>query len=144
MITKAYIQEVLSPYAVRVRIPIYHKIEGAIGATIKDLLPIAYISTPPNVHIDPKVNDIVIVSFEEEDMSKPIVIGYLYTDKPAGSSISIECDSLVVNEDVKIGDVVYTNIACLKNQTENIKDILDRYDRRLQELEKSIKDINKE
>lgn len=128
MITKAYIQEVLTPYSVRVRIPLYHKIENVNGSTRQELLPIAYISAPPNVKIDPKVGDVVIVTFEEENLSKPIVIGYLYSNKDTTSTINIECENLtstgetILGKNTLIGDIKYENIACLKNMTENISD----------------------
>ena len=77
MITKAYIQEVVSPQLVRLRIPLYHKPSGVNGALSNDLLPYACLNTISGVTINPAVGDVVIVAFEEDDLYKPIVMGYL-------------------------------------------------------------------
>lgn len=148
MITKAYIQEVLTPYSVRVRIPLYHKIENAVGSIKQESLPIAYISTPPNVKIDPKVGDIVIVSFEEENLGKPIIIGYLYSQKDINSTTSIECENLIstgettLGKNTLIGDISYENIECLRNQKENIPDMLRALQSRVTKLENIVQQLS--
>ena len=158
MITKAYIQEVLTPYSVKVRIPLYHKVEGATGSVKQDSLPIAYISTLPNVKIDPQVGDVVIVSFEEENLGKPIVIGYLYSQKEIKSTAIIECENLISTGDTTlgkntlIGDIKYENIECLKNQKDNIptelnlirSDISKIKNDTISKVEEQINKINKE
>ena len=148
MITKAYIQEVLSPHRVRVRIPLYHMIENVNGSVPSTLLPIATMAIQPNAKVLPEVGDVVIVAFEEDDLSSPIVIGYLYSPNECLSKLDIDCSSIIVGGDATlssstvIGDISYDNIECLKNQRDNIADALfkissdiDNLNRRLNELE---------
>lgn len=148
MVTKAYIQEVLTPYSVRVRIPLYHKINNVSGAISDTLLPVAYLCTPPNIKVDPKVNDVVIVTFEEDDLSKPIVIGYLYSSKSFKSTINIECETLttteetILSKDTQIGDIKYENLVCLQNQKENIPDTLKSINSSISHLKNELATTN--
>ena len=148
MLVKAYIQEVLSPQSVRVRIPTYHMIGGVVGATPDELLPIAVFNTPPNVSIDPQVGDVVIVAFEEDRMSKPVIIGYLYSTKEIKSSINIKCENLnadgeiVLGDDIQIGDIKYENLKCLKGQKENIKDEIKVINSDIKELLGIVDNLN--
>ena len=130
MITKAYIQEVLSRHKVRVRIPLYHKIKEVNGSVPDDLLPAAFINSPPNIKIEPQVGDVVIVDFEEDDLAKPVILGYLYSSNDCNSSMSIVCEDFTasgeisLSKDTTIGDIKYENIECLKNQKDNIPNII--------------------
>ena len=132
MMTKAYIQEVLTPYSVRLRVPLYHKLNGVNNSVPDGLLPVAAINTVPNIKIDPKVGDVVIVEFEEDDLLKPIVVGFLYNANALKSTTDIVCEDLSVNgicalpkDNTTIGEIEYKNIECLKNQEVNIKEALE-------------------
>lgn len=131
MVTKAYISEVISPYSVKIRIPLYNKINGVNGATPESELPLACVCTLPNYAISPVVGDIVIVGFEEDNISKPVIIGFLSRDKEYESSVNISCEDFKATGDISlssqtsIGDVNSDNIKCLLNLKDNIKDTFE-------------------
>jgi hypothetical protein len=131
MLTKAYISEVISPYSVKIRMPLYNKISGVNGATPKNELPMACVCTLPNYAVSPVVGDIVIVGFEEDDISKPVILGFLSRYKESESSVNISCEDFKATGDINlssqtsIGDVKSDNIKCLLNLKSNIKDTFE-------------------
>ena len=74
MITQAYVQDVINRHSVRVRIPLYNKAEGVNGSTPNSELGVAPICTLPNIINDPHPGDVVFIAFEEDDLSKPVVL----------------------------------------------------------------------
>jgi archaellum component FlaC len=128
MLTKAIIQEVLTPYSIRIRIPSVNKIEGVNGSTPNNELYIAAVCSLPKFIIDPRVGDIVVVGFEDNDMSNPIVLGYLSKSSGNMSIADIVCNDfeatgeIKLSKDTSIGEVTPINIESLKNQKENIND----------------------
>lgn len=145
MITKAYVQSVLDNHTVRVRIPLFNKLENVNGATPNGELSIAPICTVANIINDPHIGDIVFVAFEEDDLSKPIVIGYLSLDNMGESYPQIKCDSLEAIDEVKlststtIGDIKYSNISQLKNLKENVANKFSSINQELEDIEADIK-----
>lgn len=128
MLTKAYIQEVINPHSIRVRIPLYNKIADVEGSTPNKELGVACVCTLPNFITSANVGDIVIVGFEENTISKPVILGYLSTNSEKESLTDIICDQLtakgdvVLDEHTTIGDVKPESIKCLKDLKDNIKD----------------------
>ena len=147
MITKAYIQEVLSPHSVKVRIPILNKIEDVNGATPNSELPTAAICTLPNMITDAHAGDIVIVGFEENSTSKPIVLGHLSTHRESNSLTDIKTNNLEVKGDTilgghtQIGDVTPENIECLKYQKDNINIKFQTIDTSIAKINSDIKSV---
>lgn len=127
MITKAYISQVISSTSVVVRMPLFHKISGVSGSVRDNELPTASICLPPNLTIEPKVGDVVIVAFEEYDKGKPVVIGYLSMESTSSSNLNGIFDNLKAigeiefGKDIKIGDISYKNIYTLDGLEDNIK-----------------------
>ena len=127
MLTKAYISEIINTHSIRVRMPLYNKIEGVNGATPKTELAIACVCSLPNFVTDPQVGDIVIVGFEENDTSKPVILGYLSKSTELPSITDIKCNKLTALDDVtlpahtNIGNVTHENLKCLLNLKDNIK-----------------------
>lgn len=140
MITKGYIQDVLSRHSVRVRIPLYNKIENVNGATPNKELSIAPICTVANIINDPHIGDIVFLAFEEDDISKPVVIGYLSLSNMGESLTDIKCDNFEAQGDTtlskytKIGEIDYENIFQLKGLTQNILEKFGMIDTLLEEI----------
>jgi hypothetical protein len=147
MLTKAYIQEVISPHSIRVRIPLFNKIANVDGATPNDELSIGCVCTLPNFITDAHVGDIVIVGFEEDNISKPVVLGYLSTPNRMDTMVDVECNRLTVNGDTTltehttIGDVKPESIKCLKDLKDNVNDTFKRTSLRLSGIDELIQQL---
>ena len=146
MITKGIIQSVISPHLVKVRIPLLNKIEGVEGATPNRELPASGVCTLPSVLIDPQPGDVVIVGFEEDDFSRPMVIGFLSVSSPL-SKINVGCDTLKADEEAvlpaftSIGEITPDNINCLKNLKDNVNDTFDSFREQFSNVTKDVGDV---
>lgn len=131
MVTKAIITEIVDKYQVRVRIPIYDKADYSATATPDRELSIGPVSTQPGISPNFAVGDVVIVSFEEDIISKPIILGKLYTSANSNAVSDITSNMLTVCASAKlpkattIGDVSASDIAKLKNISGNIQNQID-------------------
>ena len=77
MITKAIVEEVLTPYQVRVRIPILDRVSSSELSTPTEELNIATICSLPNCYINVQKGDIVFVGFEDNTYRKAVILGHL-------------------------------------------------------------------
>ena len=84
MVCKAIVQSKLSDYKVTVRIPSIQKGLESIGATPQNQIPTATISIAPGIYPSLRTGDVVIVSFEDDDLSRPVILGVLYTQNCKG------------------------------------------------------------
>ena len=84
MITRAIVDTVINKYNVRIRIPKKHKIETANGATPSNQLPVATICYQPGYPLAYNKGDIVYIEYENEDYSKPVILGKLYNEEEDG------------------------------------------------------------
>jgi hypothetical protein len=140
MITKAFIQEVVDPHHIRIRIPLYNKIENVNGSTPNSELGIAAVCTLPNFITDARPGSVVIVGFEEDSISKPIILGYLSTNGTNASEVNIKCNDLTATGEIlltdrtTIGEVIPENILCLKNLKTNVN-------LKFQEIDKSVEGL---
>ena len=87
MIQKAIVEAVLNDYQVKVRIPKYDKMSYD-GASYEELSTAIICSTPGTL-VNYSAGDVVLVSFENDEISKPVVLGLLYTDKTTESSVKL-------------------------------------------------------
>lgn len=116
MLLKAIVVEVIDQYSVRVRVPRYDKIETAFLPTSNEDLAIAPVCSPPGIFPVYKPGDVVIVGFENDMPSMPIVLGQLFCEKNSNSLSSVTCDSLsvevsaVLTKDTTIGNVTYAEM----------------------------------
>lgn len=143
MITKAIVEEIISPYSIRVRIPTLNAIQGAQNSTPTNELSAATICTIPNARNNVQVGDIVFVGFEDNDLSKPIILGHLYKENSenkeyAGTLLELMLNSIAIQfsaslpENTYIGEVQPYELQMLRGQTSNIK---DQFDSIMQEIE---------
>lgn len=144
MVTKAIVEEIISEYQVRVRVPFYNSIKGASFATPTEDLSIAAICTLPNTYNTIHLGDIVFVSFEDNDISKPVVLGILYKEDgniDTNNMLDMEVklfkthSTTILSEDTTIGNVTPFEIRQLGGVKDNIQAQLDALDARLKELE---------
>lgn len=107
MITKAYIEEVISNYKYRVRIPLFDQVSSSSTCTPTKLLPIASLCGVPGVHYNYRVGDIVYVAVENNERDNIVILGMLMTEESARRH---QCD-LIVN------DIIVESSATLPNDT---------------------------
>ena len=102
MIYKAIIQNIMpNEYTAKIRIPVLDKTQGVVGSTENYNLYDAIMCTPPGCSPSYSPGDIVIVAFENNDLSEPIILGCLYRENST-SSINIKSQSLQVEVDAKL------------------------------------------
>ena len=131
MITKAFVDKVISPYKIRIRIPILDGISNSSHHTNSEFLNVAPICTLPNCNMNLKENDIVFVSVEDHSWDDAIVIGVLYTEKISDTYCDLILNELEVKSKVKlpastsIGQVDYSHLSKLLDVNENLQLQLD-------------------
>lgn len=138
MVTKAVVVEVIDIYRARVRIPIYNQIEGAAAATPNDQLYIATISTSLGIRPAIKVDDVVFVAFEDNQLQQPIIIGALAREEDNTSS-NIHAQTLDV--DVMASLPLDTTIGGV--QGNNIKRVVETYNELENIVNQNIENIAK-
>lgn len=139
MITKGIVEDIIDTYQVRVRLPIFDKVDGAKNATKNEDLSIGTVCCLPNSSYQVNVGDVVFVGFEDNDISKPIILGQLYRDVDSNTLMSLVLGTLetktstVLSKNTTIGDVSANEIKCLSGIKTNIQ----------QQLNSIIEDISK-
>ena len=129
MIYRGIVEQIIDRYTVKVRIPLIHRASNSNEYTHVDNLPEAKISTLPNTHPNIQCGDVVVVAFENNDSTRPIIIGYLYREELTNTSVSTTLNSLEVIDEVKlspntsIGDISAENLQALAGIKENIQHI---------------------
>lgn len=87
MLTRAYVEEIDYQSAkLRVRIPTLNGIKESTTSTPSDQLEWASMLQIPGLDIEYKIGDVVVVSFEDNDLSSPIVLGFLKLSENSGRS----------------------------------------------------------
>lgn len=138
-LTKSYIVEKVSN-KYRVRIPIYHGIEGSAGSTETSNLPLATVCSlkgSSNIYTS---GDVVYVFFEDNDLGKPVILGSLVASEKSKTNIDLDIDKLLVSgkatlpEDTTIGTVSPQEIKALdgvrggiQSQIDNILNCVSTY-----------------
>lgn len=130
MITKGIIEELLSPYEARVRIPTRDKAKDSQGATQTQDLSVACICTLPSCYVNLQVGDIVFIGFEDNTTYKAVILGHLCKETSSTHANIIlkqlqVTDTAKLPSDTTIGDVSSTQIQFLKNATEDIQKQID-------------------
>lgn len=140
MITKAIVEEIVSPHQVKVRIPTLDRATSSSIATSKDMLNIATICTLPNCYTNLKIGDVVFVGFEDNTYYKAIVLGHLSIDAMT-TFADLTLNSLEVNTSTKlpqntsIGSVSSQELYCLTGLKDNVQKQIDNIEERLKQLD---------
>ena len=128
ILTKGIIEEVVSSYKARVRLPVYHGVRNGSYSTPTKDLPAASLCAMPNCDYALNVGDIVYCSIEDNDFTKPVIMGFLYKQDKAQTAVDMNVNSLgvVTNtslpEDTAIGKVGSNSIQGLFGVSGNIQD----------------------
>ena len=139
MITKAIIEEVLTPYQVRVRIPLLDRIASVGLATPTENLNTATICSLPNCYINLKVGDVVFVAFEDNTYRKAVVLGHLSREL-CDTYSDLVLNEVIVNsnavlpQETRIGNVSALEISMLQGLTDNIQKQIDSLKEQQQRL----------
>lgn len=128
MLFKGTVEQIIDTFTFRVRIPYLHKISSSLSYTLTEDLPIAHICTLPNTKPNLKIGDVVVVGFENNDLSRPMILGHLFSENSSSSTCSPILNSLEVLHDTKLSDNTYIgsvtpqNISCLIGVKENLQE----------------------
>lgn len=131
MISRGIVERLVDAYTCKVRIPRLDRVQSSSVHTSTDDLMNAKICTLSNCDPNIQVGDVVFVAFEDNDYSKPVVIGYLYSVNKSPTKISLSVDSLnaqtnsTLPSDTTIGDVSYENLQNLIGLRSNLQQQLD-------------------
>ena len=132
MITKAIIEEKVSEYKYRVRIPLFDRSKDASLHTATKDLCIATVITSKGVYNNFTQGDVVFVSFENNEMGKPVIIGHLYRQALTQDILNapiVDVRSLNVTQQVNLpkninigGQLNYEDLFSLANIDGNIQE----------------------
>ena len=131
MVTKGIIEEIIDTYKAKVRLPVFDALEGTQSGVSNNNLCVATNIVIANMTNPVSVGDVVFVTFEDNDNSKPIILGHLYkqklsTTKPNLSLGGLEATGTVkLGKSTSVGDVSYKEIQALIGVNANIKDTFD-------------------
>lgn len=129
MITKGIVKSIINDYEAVVNVPL---LDSDVNCIISSL---------PNSRIILQLDDIVFVAFEDYDLSKGVIIGFLFKENSNLSSINLELDSLQVNskstfsKSINIGNISYEQLQYLSGLSQNIQTSLKNIEDRLDRLE---------
>ena len=143
MLAMGIVEKVNSQYSLKVRIPILHRASSDVNATPTDMLPDATIATFSRSMPNYRVGTVVVVGFDRNDLTSPVVIGEMLVDKESDLLPDVYAGTLKVEtncnlpSDTYIGDIHYNKIKMLSNARANIQAQLDDLESRIESLEKS-------
>lgn len=83
MIQKGIIEQALSRYTYKVRVPRYDKIATDPSATSLEDLPSAVVCSFPGTDIAFNRGNVVIVDYENNEIDQPVILGLLYNESQA-------------------------------------------------------------
>ena len=139
MITKGVVEEIVSPFSIRVRIPSIDRIATSTIHTAANNLREAIVSALPGVVLHLAVGDVVIVDIPDTSNSSGTILGYLYRQETKEfkcdalfDTLSVQSSSMLPKK-TSIGEVTPSEIGCLRGVTTNIQkqlnDLLERIER---------------
>ena len=147
MITKAIVEEVLSPYEVKVRVPILDRSLSSSLATSTENLNTATICSLPNCYTNPQVGDVVFVGFEDNTYYKAVILGYLTREAMTPTYSDITFGNLTVNSfanlplNTTIGDVTSQELVCLNGIKDNIQKQINNLEDKLNKIKDELKSL---
>lgn len=133
-LTKGVVEQIVDPYTVKVRLPIFNKSSDAPQSTPTNELYDAKSCVIPNCNPNYQVGDIVYVTFEDNDIGKPVILGMLYSSKPTSTYPDFKIGNLESKyktelcSDTSIGSITSKQVNYLKNLRENIQTQFDIFE----------------
>lgn len=119
MIQKAYIEKQIDGYSYKVRIPRYNKSNSSSSKTPTEQLYTAYACQLPDIDPYYANGDVVWVDFENDDTSRPVILGKAFNGEDTQSHSEITIDSEATSTSAS------TNLsAYIEGITDNIQNII--------------------
>lgn len=87
---KGIIETIEDKYTVKVRVPKFDRLATSTGGVRTKDLSKGIICTLPGVSLSYSVGDVVLVDFENDELSKPVILGTLYRESDSNSILSID------------------------------------------------------
>lgn len=145
MITKAIVEDILSPYEVKIRVPLLDGASTSPLSTKDSNLNIATICSLPNCYINVQVGDVVFVGFEDNTYYKAVVLGHLsreamsdtYADVTFGNMSILS--SAILPKETSISEVTYNELSTLLGVRDNLQKQIDSLKDEISVLNEKIK-----
>lgn len=131
MVTKAIIEEIISPYQVKIRIPKFNQAAHSTLKTPTENLNTATICSLPNCYLNLQVGDVVFVAFEDNAYNKAVIIGHLCREAASSTYCDISVNNIVVQgacalpNETHIGDLTSVELMRLHGVRENLQEQID-------------------
>ena len=110
MITKAFVESKIDNFTYKVRMPIFDRVVSAPQHTGFSDLSEAIVCTPKGINGTLDVGDVVLVGFEDNTASRPIILGHLYRDQ------LLEDDKVYINaRNITVSDAASLPLATTIN-----------------------------
>ena len=129
MITKAIVEQQIDNYRYRVRIPLFDRVEDAATYTDFEDLCVATLSSTKGISNSLNIGDVVFVGFEDNNASKPIILGHLYREvltKENTAFIQVSnatiTDTVNLPENTFIGNISYRQLLELVSTVSELKE----------------------
>ena len=148
MITRAIVEEVVSPYQVKIRVPLLDRGANTPLATSKESLNTATICSLPNCYINVQVGDVVFVAFEDKTYYKAVILGHLSRATMTDTYADVTFGELTVDraailpQDTTIGAVSSADIQMLQGVKDNLQKQIDSLKLQLELLQTKIEGGN--
>lgn len=127
---KGIIEKIENKYTVKVRIPRYDKIATDPAGVKTENLADGILCTLPGTSIAYVVGDIVLVDFENDELSKPVVLGLLYRESSSDSSLILpEVQKMLDKLDAQLNTINNSNFYThIKYSNDNGKTFTSLYE----------------
>ena len=145
MITRGIVEEIVSPYQIKVRIPSLDRSTIHSNNATRNNINIATICSLPRCNLNLQPGDVVFVAFEGRDSFDDLVIlGVLYKETSSKGIPKQQLQELTVLStaslpfDTSIGDVSSSAIQSLRGCKGNLQEELTIIKERLQNIENKL------
>ena len=141
MIRRAIVEQVVSPFRVKVRIPEVDRAKKSSQHISTDELDELTVCVPAGWHPNFQIGDVVIVSYDVFSPDESVIIGFLYKENLESVS-ELDITQLIVSsyanlpKNTVIGDVTANQLHSLTGVRDNIQKQLDSLQEQINQLQK--------
>lgn len=141
MIRRAIVEQVVSPFRVKVRIPEVDRAKKSSQHISNDELDELTVCVPAGWHPNFQIGDIVIVSYDIFSPDESVIIGFLYKENLKSIS-EVDVTQLIVSsyaslpQNTTIGNVTAQQLQDLTGVRDNIQKQLDSLQEQINQLQK--------